>query len=237
MEAGGSEALKAGIRMIDIEKWIDRYKQVILNNFKDRIQLIGLQGSYARGEATENSDIDVVVIFDTLTTDDLIRYDALIAKLPDREKICGFLSGKDEIMNWEKSDLFQFYHDTKAVYGTLDFILPLIKREDAKRAVLTGSCNIYHACCHNIVHEKSLELLKALYKQAVFVLQAKYFCDTGHYIRKKKDLSGKPESKDQHILDLYFALGTTKAADTEEFYYYSNELFIWSGGLIKEYSA
>lgn len=220
--------------MFNIEEWISDFSQKIQENFKSRIEFIGLQGSYAREEATEGSDIDVVVIFDKLKMDDLKRYDEIISKMSCREKICGFLSGKDEMANWEKSDLFQFYYDTKAIYGKLDFILPLIKKENVKQAVLIGGCNIYHACCHNIIHEKSLDILKALFKQAVFVLQAKYFYDAENYVSKKKELIDKLEAEDKHILELYF---TIKSADkTEEFDNYSNELFVWSSRLIKDYS-
>lgn len=222
--------------MLNIENWMKNYTQEILDNFKDRIVFIGLQGSYARGEASENSDIDVVVIFDTLTIDDLTKYDEIISKMPYRELICGFLSGKDEITNWEKSDLFQFYNDTKAIYGNMDFILPLIKKENVKQAILIGSCNIYHTCCHNIIHEKNFEILQALYKQAIFVLQAKYFFDTGCYIVKKKDLLEKLKLEDKNILDSYFNIKTMKEVSKEEFNKYSNELFTWSSELIKKYN-
>lgn len=48
--------------MLDIKEWIENFKTEILNNFENRIEFVGIQGSYARGEANENSDIDVVVI-------------------------------------------------------------------------------------------------------------------------------------------------------------------------------
>ena len=222
--------------MININDWMKNYTREILDNFKDRIEFIGLQGSYARGEANENSDIDVVVIFDKLGIDDLKRYDEIISKMSNREKICGFLSGKEEIINWEKSDLFQFYHDTKAIYKDLSFILPFIKRENIQQAVLIGSCNIYHICCHNIIHEKSFEILKALYKQSIFVLQAKYFFDTNHYISKKKDLLNQLSLTDKHILESYFQIKSISETSIEEFDYYSNELFIWASDLIKKYT-
>ena len=62
---------------------------------------MGLQGSYGRGEATEASDIDIVVILDKLSADDIQTYNSMLDTLPHRDLICGFLSGRDEIMNWE----------------------------------------------------------------------------------------------------------------------------------------
>lgn len=222
--------------MLNIQEWIEQFQKEILLNFKERICFIGLQGSYARGEATENSDIDVVVIFDTLTVDDLKQYDQIISQMSYREKICGFLSGRDEIICWEKSDLFQFYYDTKPIYKNLDFILPFIKQENIKQAILIGSCNIYHTCCHNMIHEKSMTILKALYKQSIFVLQAKYFLNTHQYIHKKKELIDKLDLEDKKIINLYFNIQLEEKIMNDNFDNYSNQLFIWSSQLIKKYN-
>ena len=52
--------------MIDIRAWMDKFLEALNDTFKDRVWFVGLQGSYGRGEATETSDIDVVVIIDEL---------------------------------------------------------------------------------------------------------------------------------------------------------------------------
>ena len=57
-------------------------------------------------------DIHSVVILDAFTYDDMQKYRLMLETLPEREKICGFVAGRDEVMNWEASDLFQFCHDT-----------------------------------------------------------------------------------------------------------------------------
>ena len=147
-----------------------------------------MQGSYGRGEATETSDIDVVVILDQLRTNDLKAYREMLDTMPNRELVCGFISGKDELLNWETSDLFQFYYDTTPIIGTLDCLLEKIDKQAVKRAIKIGACNIYHACVHNFIHEKSDDILRSLYKSAVFVLQAAYFYETGKYIKSKTEL-------------------------------------------------
>ena len=112
----------------------------------------------------------------------------MLDTLPNRELVCGFISGKDELLNWETSDLFQFYYDTAPIKGTLDCLLEKIDKHTVKRAIKIGACNIYHACVHNFVHEKSDDILRSLYKSAVFVLQAVYFYETGKYIKSKTEL-------------------------------------------------
>lgn len=174
--------------MVDIKSWVLEFTNRVEQIFSDRVWFIGLQGSYGRGEATETSDIDVVVILDELRINDLKVYRDMLDTLPNRELVCGFISGKGELLNWEASNLFQFYYDTTPIKGTLDCLLEKIDRQAIKRAIKIGACNIYHACVHNFVHEKSDDILRALYKSAVFVLQAIWFYETDKYIKSKAEL-------------------------------------------------
>ena len=92
--------------MIDIATWMQDFLQTLNETFAARVWFVGLQGSYSRGEATDTSDIDIVVILDELSAMDIQTYNAMLDTLSNRELICGFLSGKDDIINWEPSDLF-----------------------------------------------------------------------------------------------------------------------------------
>ena len=174
--------------MIDIKNWIAEFTNKVEQTFSDRVWFIGLQGSYGRGEATDTSDIDVVVILNELRMNDLKTYRDMLDTLQNRQLICGFISGKDELLNWEASDLFQFYYDTTPIKGTLDCLLEKIDKHAVMRAIKIGACNIYHACVHNFVHEKSEDILRSLYKSAAFVLQAVWFYETGKYIKSKAEL-------------------------------------------------
>ena len=106
--------------MIDITNWLAAFQIKLNEVFYNRVWFVGLQGSYGRREARDTSDIDVVVILDELSASDIQIYNAMLDTLPHRELICGFLSGKKEIMNWESSDLFQFCNDTVPIKGSLD---------------------------------------------------------------------------------------------------------------------
>ena len=174
--------------MVDIKTWITSFTEKVEQTFPNRVWFIGLQGSFGRGEAMATSDIDVVVILDVLRIDDLKVYRDMLDTLPNRDLICGFISGKNELLNWETSDLFQFYYDTTPIKGSLDCLLEKIDKQTVKRAIRIGACNIYHACVHNFVHEKSDDILRSLYKSAAFVLQAVWFYETGKYIKSKAEL-------------------------------------------------
>ena len=84
--------------MIDITAWMKNFLQALNETFINRVWFVGLQGSFGRGEATATSDIDVVVILDELSAIDIQTYNDMLDTLPHRELICGFRSGKKEIM-------------------------------------------------------------------------------------------------------------------------------------------
>ena len=47
---------------MDIDTWMNDLIEQLRIGFKERLVLVGLQGSRARGEQREDSDIDVVVV-------------------------------------------------------------------------------------------------------------------------------------------------------------------------------
>ena len=211
--------------MIDITAWMNDFLQTLNETFANRVWFVGLQGSYGRGEATNTSDIDVVVILDELSVSDIQAYNAMLDTLPHRELICGFLSGKNEILNWEPSDLFQFYYDTTPIKGSLDELLTVIDEAAVSRAIKIGACNIYHGCVHNMLHEKSEDILRGLYKSASFVVQAIAFKQTGKYIKHQKELLGVVSADERKIIEIFLKL---KNGDTARFDLMSEFLFAWA---------
>ena len=217
--------------MIDINVWMNDFLHKLNEVFANRVWFVGLQGSYGRSEATETSDIDVVVILDELNASDIPTYQDMLDTLPHRELICGFVSGKDEILNWEPSDLFQFYHDTTAIKGSLDDLLPLIDHVAVDRAIKMGACNIYHGCVHNMLHEKSEDILKGLYKAASFVVQAIVFKQTGNYIKHQSQLLQVASAEKRMIIETFLKYKNGEVVDFNEA---SRMLFEWSKKWIKK---
>ena len=217
--------------MIDITAWMKSFLQTLNETFENRVWFVGLQGSYGRGEATETSDIDIVVILDELSAMDIQTYNNLLDTLPHRDLVCGFLSGKKEILNWDPSDLFQFCHDTTPIKGSLDEVLAVIDESAVDRAIKIGACNIFHGCVHNMLHEKSEDILQGLYKSASFVVQAIAFKQTGNYISHQKDLLQVVSSNERDIVETFLNL---KNGGTVEFKLMSDALFVWAKKWISE---
>ena len=219
--------------MINIANWLDSFQVKLKEVFDNRVWFVGLQGSYGRGEATETSDIDIVVILDELSAMDIQSYNNMLDNLPHRELVCGFLSGKKEIMNWEPSDLFQFCNDTTPIKGSLDEVMAVIDESAVNRAIKIGACNIYHGCVHNMLHEKSEDILRGLYKSATFVVQAIAFKQTGNYISHQKELLQVVSSDERDIVEIFLNL---KNDGTADFDLMSETLFAWAKKWISENS-
>jgi len=219
--------------MIDITTWMNDFLQKLNHTFGKRVWFIGLQGSYGRGEATETSDIDIVVILDELSAMDIQTYNDMLNTISHRELICGFLSGKKEIMNWETSDLFQFCYDTTPIKGSLDEVMAVVDETAVNRAIKIGACNIFHGCVHNMLYEKSEDILRGLYKAASFVVQAIAFKQTGNYISHQKELLKVLSADERIIVETFLNL---KNGGMVDFNMMSETLFAWTKQWVSEKS-
>ena len=217
--------------MMNVNSWMQLLVARLQETFGKRLWFVGLQGSYARGEATEHSDIDPVVIVDNLSPADVAAYRAVLDQMPHRELICGFFSGSEEILHWDAADLFQFYHDTKPIVGSLDALLPLLTDEAVDRAIKIGAGNIYHGCVHNMLHEKSDDMVRGLYKSASFVAQALAYRNSGTYFMKMADVARVLPPEDQQIVQTFFYL---KGGGAVDFAPQSEQLLSWAQKLINK---
>ena len=109
--------------------------------------------------------------------------------------------------------------------GSLDELLPLIDDTAVTRAIKIGVCNIYHGCVHNMLYEKSKEILRDLYKSASFALQAIAFKQTGKYISHQKELLEFVSPDERVIVETFLNL---KNGGAVEFDVMSENLFNWS---------
>ena len=214
----------------DIISWLKVFQERLISLFGNRIKFFGLQGSYGRGEQTADSDIDVVIILDEVNFKDLQNYQSMLDSFDEHDMICGFVSGERELINWEKSDLLQLVLDTKPIIGSLEQLQYLFSDDDIHRSVLTGACNLYHACSHNFLHAKDINILAGLYKSARFTVRMKNFLETGNYIGSMKHLSELVTGKDRTILDI-----ASSEIHEKNFDEHSRILLEWTSEIITGY--
>ncbi len=211
--------------MLNLTSWLETFLQQLNKTFGSRVWFVGLQGSYARNEAHNGSDIDMVVILDEVTPKDIQDYHNMLDTLPYREMICGFFAGKQELLNWDPSDLFQFYHDTKPLQGSMTELEGRLTPQVIDQAIKIGVCNIYHGCVHNMLFTQNEKVLKGLYKSASFVVQAICYKQTGTYLRRQEELLHTVAPEEREILETFLALTNGKTVDFEKA---SQTLFVWA---------
>lgn len=215
----------------NIEIWLQEFTKKLFDEFGNRIKFIGLQGSYRRGEADENSDVDIVIILDKLSFEDLSQYKKVIHSMSFNEKVCGFISGEREIYNWPKFELFQFYNDTLPLHGDLKDFIPDITIGDIYDAIKINSSGIYHRLIHAYLFEnKNPYILKEGYKSAFFLLQAIYYCKNSVYISSKRELLDKIINEDREILLVNLNWESLDIENNIDFYF--EKIINWVGKYI-----
>lgn len=222
--------------MVQVYDWMEQLKAKCLAAFGGRLLFMGLQGSYRRGEARETSDIDAVVILDTLALDDLRTYRDIVATMPEHEKACGFISGRQELLDWPRNELFQFAQDTVALHGELDGLLPPIARSDIVDGARIGASGLYHAACHAYIHEQyHADVLQGLYKGVFFLLQSVCYLHEGAYVHSKGELLPLLSGVEAEILSISMHWESHKevAAENPDAYY--DRLIRYTAGIMRDF--
>ncbi|OCS89273.1 nucleotidyltransferase domain-containing protein [Caryophanon latum] len=199
-----------------MDKWLQQLKGVLLNEFGESIQFIGLQGSRARNEATDRSDIDVVVIFDAMTMDVLARYEAVVQTLPNRHLLCGFVGGLNDLNNWDKADLFTFMYDTTAIYGELSIPKEAITKAHVQKFVRSTAGNVYHMALHNYLHGKDIHTIVSLFKSARFAVQGIVFLEKATFIAQLSQLETVATHYDRDVIQRLATLINSADADLQK---------------------
>ena len=170
-----------------------------------------------------------------LQRSDLKTYCALLASLPP-VRACGFLSGRQELLHWIRSDLFQFYYDTLPLYGDLSALQKLFTKADVAQAIHLGACNLYHAACHSYVFDQTADALPALFKTPFFLLQAKVFLQTGRYVPTQRALLDMLQGQERLILQDCIDRRTLPGRNEQQRDACMERLLQWTSGLIRGYA-
>lgn len=189
--------------MFKANEYINALTELLLKAYCGRLCYVGLQGSYLRGEATEDSDIDIMVVIKDITVSDLDEYRKAILSLEGYDKSCGFICGVDDLSNWNPLEICHLLHTTKDHYGKLSELVPAYTDQDVRSFVKMSVGNLYHEICHRYIHssrEKNVGALPFTYKSVFFILQNLYYLESKIFIGKKSELLAALNGKDKEVL-------------------------------------
>lgn len=213
--------------MIDIQHYLQKLIDLLSHRFGARLIYVGLQGSYLRGEATRNSDIDIMVVIDELTVSDLDQYRAIIESLEHTDKSCGFICSKADLASWNPLEIWQLINCTKDYYGVLRELVPAYTDNDIRNFAKLSLNNLYHEICHRYLHAdriRNTAKMPVSYKGVFFILQNIYYLEHGEYIPTKAELLPLLSGNDHAVLKRSIELSV---GSTHEFADSFTLLFTW----------
>ena len=219
--------------MIDIEGYIAKLTHSLQQRFGGRLLYVGLQGSYLRGEATDSSDMDIMVVLDRLSVSDLDAYREVIHSLEHEDKSCGFICSGDDLLNWNPLEICHLINSTRDYYGALSRMVPQYTREDVRNFVKLSLNNLYHELCHRYLHAdqgKNMAKLPGTYKGVFFILQNLYYLNHGTFIATKAELLPLLEGRDHAVLERSLELHSGGNFDFSESF---ELLFTWCQDTLK----
>ena len=205
--------------MIDIEYYISQLTALLRESFSSRLCYVGLQGSYLRGEATSESDIDIMVVIDGLTVSDLGTYRRIIQGMDNFEFSCGFICSAEDLRNWNPLEICNLLGSTEDYYGTLSELVPEYTSEDVRNFIKLSVNNMYHELCHRYVHaqnNKNIDSLAATYKGVFFILQNMYYLSNGVFVKTKAEMLELADGLNRDVLVRSMELKNGGAHDFDE---------------------
>ena len=219
--------------MISIKRYISQLTDSLINTFGSRLLYVGLQGSYMRGEATESSDIDIMIVIDGLTVHDLDCYKNIIYTLEQPDKACGFVCSRTDLANWNPLEICHLLNTTLDFYGSLSQLVPAYTKDDLRNFIKISINNLYHEICHGYIHSDeatNYERLPYCYKSVFFILQNLYYLNNGVFIKTKKELLSLINGRDYAILNLAIKISSQEQYNFADSF---NLLFSWCQDTLK----
>ena len=213
--------------MIRIEEYIDELTDILADAFGERLVYIGLQGSYLRNEATENSDIDIMAVIDDISVEDLDTYRQALVSIGNFDKSCGFICGRADLSHWNPLELCHLLNTTKDYYGELKKLVPAYTMEDERNYVKFSLNNLYHEICHRYIHadrEHNISRLPVTCKSVFYIVQHLHYLRTGNFVPTKREFLECVQDEDKAVLELSVSLRNDDGYDFDRAF---SLLFRW----------
>ena len=194
------------VLLVDIEDYTKRLTEELKKKFGKRLLYVGLQGSYLRGEATSESDIDIMLVLDEVHAKDLNVYRQILEELGEYNRACGFVCGRNELLNWFPEEICHILHTTSDIYGRLSDLAPAYSKKDVADYIKMSVGNLYHTLCHRRIHsemEKNVNKLSLAKRDIFFILQNLYYFENNNFIEKKSEVASVVTGIDLQVWECF----------------------------------
>ena len=189
-----------------VDKWLADFVEQLHDTFGERLIFVGHHGSWARGEAGPESDIDTIVILDHIDSEDLAAYRDVIHAMPDAKRLASsFLGSTSELRIWPRTDMVQLFYGCKPLRGTLDGLVDKPTDAEVMEDIRIKAAENLHLARHYLLHPHDLnEVVHKLYnpfKCCFFALQSwLLLCERKFFARKDDLLNSLSDADDKEVI-------------------------------------
>lgn len=188
-----------------VNAWLAEFVDRLQQTFGDRLVFVGHHGSWARGEAEGESDIDTLVVLDRIESEELAAYRSVIDRMPQGgQAASGLLCSVPEMQARPRSELLQYFYGCKVLHGSLDGIVapptPADLIEDVRRKASNNLLDSRHYLLYPHDLTKKVHALFYPYKECVYALQAWVLAESGRFLARKEELLGALTEADDKLV-------------------------------------
>lgn len=223
-----------------VDEWVRDFLSKLKDKFGDRLIFVGHHGSWARGEAGPESDIDSMVVVDRIDDADLAAFRDIASSMPDADKLgSGILMSVSELKQTPPSYLVQFFYGRNVLYGSIEGIVDPPTSQDLIQDIRIKADDNLHTVRHYLLYPHDLPVvvhrLKYHFKNCFYALQSWFLLTRGEFINTKKEIMEYLDSPDDKEV-IRVARDWHKLTDdlTAHASYYIELLERWSRGMMRK---
>lgn len=230
------------LNQAEVNKWLADFVERLRNTFSERLIFVGHHGSWARGEAGPESDIDTIVILDHIESKDLTVYRDVIDAMSDAKRLASsFLGSISELRVWPRTDMVQLYYGCKSLHGTLDGLVDKPIDTDFIEDIRIKAAENLHLARHYLLHPHDLgKVVHKLYnpfKCCFFALQSWILLRDGKFLERKDDLlNSLSDADDREVICIARDWSELNQDRESRPLYYIQLLERWSRNMLSKFA-
>ena len=189
-----------------VTQWLDNFVRNLQEMFCDRLVFVAHHGSWARGEARPDSDIDTFVILDRIHEADLTAFRDLMNDLCNGQHVVSsFFGSVAELKAWPRHEQIECWHGARVLHGDLASLVEPPTDDDFIEDVRIKAAMNLHVARHYLLHPHDLKAvifrLHYPFKECFYAMQSWLLLTTGTYYARKIDmLANVSDPDDEQVI-------------------------------------
>lgn len=176
-----------------VDAWLAEFVERLRATFGDRLAFVAQHGSWARGEAHADSDMDALVVVDRIADADLAAFREVIASMPEGGRMAsGLFSSVAEMRAMPRHQLYQYFWGCTPLHGSMGVVVAAPSAAELLLDVRVKASTNLHVARHYLLfpHDlpKKVHALHYPFKECFYALHEWMLVQRGEFFPRKDDL-------------------------------------------------